>query len=73
MEDSRVISKTTPIELCDICADLADQAFEANQPSVMGEIASRFLNHVIKDHTSELLRVLAEKYVPVFMKRRALR
>jgi hypothetical protein len=62
-----------PISECEICSDLADKAFEAKQPSVMGEIASNFLSHVIKDHTGELMAVLAEKYIPIFTKKREMR
>ena len=62
-----------PISECETCADLADKAFEAKQPQIMGEIASSFLNHVIKDHTGELMAVLAEKYIPIFTKKRAMR
>jgi len=62
-----------PISECETCADLADKAFEAKQPQIMGEVASSFLNHVIKDHTGELMAVLAEKYIPIFTKKRAMR
>jgi hypothetical protein len=62
-----------PIAECEICSDLADQAFEATEPSVIGEVAAKFLQHVIGSHTAELLAVLAEKYVPIFTKKRALR
>jgi len=62
-----------PISECEICSDLADRAFEAKQPSAMGEIASSFLSHVIKDHTGELMAVLAEKYIPIFTKKREMR
>jgi len=66
-------SKTRPIADCEVCADLADKAFEATKPSMMGEIATAFLDHVIKNHTGELLSLLAEKYVPIFMNKRAMR
>jgi hypothetical protein len=33
----------------------------------------QFLNHVVRDHTGELLSVLAEKYLPIFMNKRAMR
>ena len=62
-----------PISDCEICSDLADKAFEAKQPTVMGEIASSFLSHVIKGDTGELMAVLTEKYIPIFTKKRAMR
>jgi len=62
-----------PVSECDTCADLADKAFEAKQPAIMSEIASSFLNHMIKEHTGELMAVLAEKYIPIFTKKRAMR
>jgi hypothetical protein len=65
--------KVRSIAECEVCADLADRAFEANRPSVMGEVASKFLEHVIKNHTGELMAVLAEKYIPVFVNKRAMR
>lgn len=63
----------TTIPEGDVCADLADKAFETNQPAVIGEIATNFLQHVVHNHTIELIELLAEKYVPVFMAKRALR
>ena len=66
------IAKSTLISDCDICIDLADKAFEADQTEI-GEIVLEFLNHVIRQHTVELLAVLAEKYGPIFMSKRAMR
>jgi len=66
------MSGETPIVKCQTCADIADQAFEYGQER-MGEIATTFLNHVMKNHTSELLGVLAERYGPVFLAKRELR
>jgi hypothetical protein len=57
---------------CDVCMDLADRAFDA-EPSKRGETIVAFLNHVIHEHTGELLTLLAEKYGPVFMARRSMR
>jgi len=62
-----------PVSECETCSDLADKAFEASRPSVVGEIASEFLAHMVHAHTSELMTLLAEKYVPIFMKKRSLR
>jgi ATP-dependent Lon protease len=57
---------------CDVCMDLADRAFDA-EPNKRGETIAAFLNHVIHEHTGELLTLLAEKYGPVFMARRSMR
>jgi len=62
----------TPIVKCQTCADIADRAFELG-PDKMGEVASAFLNHVVQNHTGELLGVLAERYGPVFLAKRELR
>ncbi len=67
------IDKPQSIPDCDICNDLADKAFEAQDQNRLGEIATAFLNHVISHHTAELMAVLAEKYGPIFMSKRALR
>ena len=65
----------TPIVKCQTCADIADQAFESGEtgPDKMGEIATKFLNHVMQQHTGELLGVLAERYGPIFLAKRELR
>lgn len=57
---------------CDICADLADQALES-EASQRAEHMSAFLTHVVSEHPAELLALLAEKYGPAFMSKRALR
>ena len=72
LDSLRQISKLKPIPECDTCMDLADKAFESN-PTQSGEIVLSFLNHVINEHTGELLSVLIEKYGPIFMKKRSLR
>ncbi len=61
-----------PIPECEICADLADKAFDSDQ-SERAEAIVELLNHMVGSHTAELLNVLAEKYGPAFMKRRSLR
>ena len=66
------ITEVKPIPECETCIDLADKAFEAD-PIRKGEIVLSFLNHVMQEHTGELLALLAEKYGPIFMKKRALR
>lgn len=62
-----------PISQCDTCADLADQAFESGNEIEIGKVAVRFLEHVINQHTGEVMTVLAEKYGPIFMSKRAMR
>ena len=66
------LSKIDPISECERCLELADKAFDSD-PSFRAEIAVQFLNHVVRDHTGELLALLAEKYLPVFMNKRAMR
>jgi ATP-dependent Lon protease len=68
----RKIVQVEPISRCEKCMELADRAFDSD-PSKMGEIASSFLNHVVQEHTGELLALLAEKYGPIFLNKRALR
>ncbi len=57
---------------CETCAELAEKAFESDSEEV-GKVISMFLSHVVRDHTGELLALLAEKYGPIFMMKRALR
>jgi hypothetical protein len=67
------LSRETPIVKCQTCADIADQAFDPSGQDRMGEIATTFLNHVMQNHTGELLGVLAERYGPVFLAKREMR
>lgn len=64
--------KVSPISECETCIGFADTAFES-APSRGAEIAAAFLNHVVEEHTGELLELLVERYGPMFMKRRSLR
>lgn len=66
------LTKVEPIADCDRCLELADKAFDSD-PNFRAEIAVQFLNHVVRDHTGELLALLAEKYLPIFMNKRAMR
>jgi len=68
----RKIVKVEPISQCEKCMELADKAFESD-PSKMAEIATSFLNHVVRQHPDELLALLIEKYGPVFLNKRALK
>ena len=67
----RELAKIKTITDCDTCMELADRAFESE--SNRGQIAMEFLNHVIQEHTGELLGLLAERYGPTFLRRRALK
>lgn len=64
--------KVESISQCEKCIELADRAFDSD-PTRRSEIAVSFLNHVVQDHTGELLALLAEKYGPIFLNRRSLR
>jgi len=68
----RRVADVDPISECDKCLELADKAFESD-PSKRAEIAVSFLNHVVLEHTGELLSLLAEKYGPIFLSKRSLR
>lgn len=63
---------TQTISQCEICSDIADRGFESG-PAQINEIALKFLAHVIQTHTDELMALLAERYLPIFMSKRALR
>lgn len=68
----RELANIKTIPDCETCMELADRAFESESRR-RGEIASEFLNHVVQEHTGELLGLLAEKYGPIFLRRRALK
>ena len=68
----RELAKVKMIPECETCMELADRVFES-EPNRRGEIASEFLSHVVQKHPSELLGLIAEKYGPAFMTRRALK
>lgn len=72
LKSLKKLAKVDPISECEKCLELADKAFDSD-PSFRAEIAVQFLNHVVRDHTGELLALLAEKYLPVFMNKRAMR
>lgn len=72
LEALRTMVEAKPIPECEICADLADKAFDSDQ-SARAEAIVELLNHMVGTHTAELLNVLAEKYGPAFMNRRSLR
>jgi len=72
LETLRTMVEGKPIPECEICADLADTAFDADQ-TVRAEAIVEFLNHVVSNHTTELLNLLGEKYGPAFVRKRSLR
>jgi hypothetical protein len=72
IEMLKSMAQGKPILDCETCTDLADRAFDGD-PAMRGELIVDFLNHIVANHTAELLGVLAEKYGPTFMKKRSLR
>lgn len=68
-----MITEQKTISECEICSDIVDRGFEATRPDKLNEVASKFLEHVLVNHTGELMDLLAQKYIPVFMSKRALR
>ena len=68
----KTMAKTPTILECPACMDLADKAFEAG-PSTGAKVAREFLEHLTKEHPDELLGIIAERYGPAFMRRRALK
>lgn len=72
LETLRSLAEGKPIPECQTCADLADAAFEGD-PAMRAERIVEFLNHVVSNHTAEVLGLLAEKYGPGFMHKRSLR
>lgn len=72
LNELKNLAKARTIAECPTCMDLADKAFDMG-PGKSGEVAREFINHVVQDHTDELLALLAGKYGPAFMRRRALK
>jgi ATP-dependent Lon protease len=72
LNELKRVAKTTSILECQTCMDLADKAFEAG-PAAGARVATEFLDHVARDHPEELLALIAERYGPSFMRRRALK
>jgi ATP-dependent Lon protease len=68
----RKMAKASSILECTTCMDLADRAFELG-PGRGGQVAQEFLDHVSRAHPGELLGLIAERYGPEFMRRRALK
>jgi ATP-dependent Lon protease len=72
LKELKKMAKVDPISDCEKCLELADKALDSDL-SFRAEIAVQFLNHVVRDHTGELLALLAEKYLPIFMNKRSMR
>jgi ATP-dependent Lon protease len=68
----RQAAKIKTIPECETCEDLADLVFESDA-NHRTERLTAFLNHVVDKHTIELLVLLAEKYGPIFMKKRTMK
>jgi ATP-dependent Lon protease len=68
----KTMAKTPTILDCPACSDLADKAFEAG-PTTGATVARQFLEHLAREHPDELLGIVAERYGPAFMRRRALK
>jgi ATP-dependent Lon protease len=72
LEDLKKVATVTTIEDCPTCMDLADRAFDLGL-NQSGEVAKEFLQHVVREHPDELLVLLAARYGPAFLRRRALK
>jgi len=57
---------------CPTCSDLADKAFDLG-PSRGRDVATEFLDHVVRDHRDELMALLVARYGPTFLSRRELK
>ena len=72
LKSMKKLARTTGIVECSTCVDLADRAFELG-PGRGAQAARDFLEHVSREHPDELLGLIAERYGPEFMRRRALK
>jgi len=72
LKDLKNIAKARTIVDCPVCMDLADNAFDSG-PDMRGKVAREFINHVVQEHMDELMTLLAGRYGPAFMRRRALK
>jgi ATP-dependent Lon protease len=72
LSDLKKLASATTIEECPTCMDLADRAFDMGL-NRSGEVAKEFLDHVVREHPDELLVLLAGRYGPMFLRRRALK
>jgi ATP-dependent Lon protease len=72
LDSLRRMAKATSILECPTCIELADRALEAG-PSAGAKAAREFLEHVTQEHPDELMALIAERYGPAFLRRRALK
>ena len=72
LADMKKVAGKPTIEECETCMDLADRAFDMGL-NRSGDIAKEFLDHVVKEHPDELMVLLAGRYGPMFLRRRALK
>lgn len=72
LDNLKRLANTKTILDCPVCIELADRAFELG-PRGAAKAARDFLDHVTQEHADELLGMLAERYGPAFMRRRALK
>jgi ATP-dependent Lon protease len=72
LSNLKKLTRVRSILECTTCVDLADKAFEAG-PAGGAKAARDFLDHVTREHPDELLGLIAERYGPAFMRRRALK
>jgi len=70
--DLKKLTSKPTIEECNTCMDLADRAFDLGL-NRSGDVAKEFLDHVVKEHPDELMVLLAGRYGPMFLRRRALK
>jgi ATP-dependent Lon protease len=72
LEELKRLAQAKSILECPTCIEMADRAFEMG-PEAASKVAHEFLDHVTREHPDEVLGVLAERYGPAFLKRRALK
>jgi ATP-dependent Lon protease len=72
LSDLKRLARTKSISECPTCIEFADKAFELG-PNRNTATAREFLDHVNREHVDELLAVLAERYGPEFLRKRALK
>lgn len=72
LDDLKRMTTRKTIAECTTCMDLADKAFEAGMGK-NGELLEEFLGHIVSEHPEEVLALLAERYGPTFLRRRAMK
>ena len=72
LEALRQAERAPLITECEACMDFADRVFETD-PAAREEISAAFLDHLMNRHPAEVMGLVAEKYGPIFTRRRSLR